>query len=488
MTLSAALSNAMTGLNATSRQADTVANNVANALTEGYGRREISLSPLQLGDEGAGVRVVGITRASDPLITAPRRVAQAAVGRDAALAEAQSRLSQSVGEPGQPGALATLADRFDAALTAAADTPESATLLSSTALAASDYARGFNTVSNQINALRTDADASIARQVDQINAALQDVERLNDEIRNNSFSGADIAALQDQRHRLIDRISDSVPVRVIQRENNTVALFATNGAQLLDGRAYTLEFTPTPIVTQDMTLAGGPLSGISINGQPIPVGQGDGGGLLDGGALEAQFILRDTTLPEAAAQLDAVARDLVERVQGLPADPTLGVGDAGLFTDGGIAFDPLNQEGLAGRLSVNPLVDPALGGDPNLLRDGINAVAPGDQGDDTVLRGLQDALTAPAAIISAPGLTGQRGNAAFTAQFSGFMLSASVEADARASLQVGRLQTLSDAEANAVGVDTDRELSDLLVIEQAFAANARVIQVVDELLERLLLI
>lgn len=488
MTLSAALNNALTGLNASSRQADLVANNVANALTEGYGRREISLSPLQLGDDGSGVRVNGITRASDPQITAPRRVAQAAAGRDATLAEAQSRLSQALGEPGQPGALATLADQFDAALTAAADTPESATLLASTALAASDYARGFNAASDEINALRTDADAAIARQVDLINTNLREVERLNDEIRNNSFTGADIAALQDQRHRLIDQISDAVPVRVIQRETNTVALFATNGAQLLDGRAYELDFAPTPIVTQTMTLAGGALSGISINGQPFPIGEGGGTGLLDGGALEAQFNLRDRVLPAAAAQLDAVARDLVTRVQGLPADPTLGPGDAGLFTDGPGAFFAANEEGLAGRLRLNPAVDPAVGGDPSLLRDGINSMMPGDQGDDRVLRGLQDALTEPLAITSAPGLSGQRGNAAFVAQFSGFALSASVDADARAALQAGRLETLSDAEANAVGVDTDRELADLLLIEQAFAANARVIQVVDELLERLLLI
>ena len=36
------------------------------------------------------------------------------------------------------------------------------------------------------------------------------------------------------------------------------------------------------------------------------------------------------------------------------------------------------------------------------------------------------------------------------------------------------------------GVDSDEELSQLILIEQAYAANARMLQVVDELMETLL--
>ena len=43
MSISSALSNALSGLNAVSRAADVVSSNVANAMTEGYGKREIEL-------------------------------------------------------------------------------------------------------------------------------------------------------------------------------------------------------------------------------------------------------------------------------------------------------------------------------------------------------------------------------------------------------------------------------------------------------------
>ena len=41
-------------------------------------------------------------------------------------------------------------------------------------------------------------------------------------------------------------------------------------------------------------------------------------------------------------------------------------------------------------------------------------------------------------------------------------------------------------ELHATGVDTDKEMQTLLVVEQAYAANARVISVLDGLMKKLL--
>ena len=62
MSITSALSSALTGLTATSRQAEAVSSNVANAATPGYARREVSLTALSLGGSGQGVAVRGITR------------------------------------------------------------------------------------------------------------------------------------------------------------------------------------------------------------------------------------------------------------------------------------------------------------------------------------------------------------------------------------------------------------------------------------------
>ena len=51
---------------------------------------------------------------------------------------------------------------------------------------------------------------------------------------------------------------------------------------------------------------------------------------------------------------------------------------------------------------------------------------------------------------------------------------------------IARRDVLANSELAVSGVDTDSELQDLLLIEQAYAANARVIQTVSEMIDRLL--
>ena len=56
MSLSGALSNALSGMTANARKAGIVSTNISNALTEGYGRRELAVSPSMIGTYG-GVSV-----------------------------------------------------------------------------------------------------------------------------------------------------------------------------------------------------------------------------------------------------------------------------------------------------------------------------------------------------------------------------------------------------------------------------------------------
>ncbi len=486
MSLSLAISNALTGLRANTTQADIISNNVANALTQGYARRSVGLAPASAGGIGSGVRVDGIIRASSPAVTEARRVAQSAAGAADTAMLAQNRLANVIGEPGAPRSLATTADRLDSTLAAAIDSPESAVRLSDAVTAAVDYAASINRIAAEAVALRTEADASISGQVRTINTSLTAIQSLNAEIKARALGGGDVSALLDQRAQLIEKISAMIPVRTVARDNEQVALFARNGGQLLDGAVFELGFEPTRLVTADQTLANGALSGITTNGQPVRIGEAGEAGLFDGGSLAAAFAVRDRIVPAVADTLDTLAADLIGRVQGLGADPSLAPGDAGLFTDGGGAFDPANLTGLAGRIAVNAAVNPATGGAVTRLRDGINAAAVGDAGDAGILTGLQDALRA---LIPAPtggDLTGQRASAGFAAELSAMTLSDAARADEDSLFRKGRLDQLKDAELSDTGVDTDQELSRLLLVEQSFAANARVIQVIDGLLEQLL--
>jgi flagellar hook-associated protein 1 FlgK len=329
-----------------------------------------------------------------------------------------------------------------------------------------------------------DADASIAGMVERANDALSAVEDLNARIQAETIGDRSVAALEDERSRWIDRLSELVPVRTAPRGEGRLALYTPGGAILLDGRAATLSFDRTETITPDMTLASGALSGLRMDGRPTVVGTGDGA--MDGGALGAQFAVRDRLAPDASARLDALAGDLIRRFESPGADPTLTPGDAGLFTDAGLPLDPSDQVGLAGRIAVNASADPAAGGDAWRIRDGMAAAAPGPVGEDAIPRGMLAALDTVSSAPAGAGLSGRYAFPALVEAVSAGGLRAEADAAAEAAYADGRLSTFAEAEAAATGVDGDREMSDLLAVEQAYAANARVIETVDGLLRRLL--
>ena len=201
-----------------------------------------------------------------------------------------------------------------------------------------------------------------------------------------------------------------------------------------------------------MTLADGALSGLTIGG--VEVDTTAARSLIGGGALQAAFDLRDRTGPETQASLDALARDLVERFQDPGLDPTLGPTDAGLFTDGGLAFDPLNEEGLSLRLEINSAVDPTAGGELWRLRDGIGAAAEGPPGDNSLFLGLSERLREGRTPPTGPSAGQSR---SFQAQASAVLTAVSsarqwLESDV--AFGAAQLEVIRTEEA-AGGVDTD---------------------------------
>ncbi|MGM0584819.1 MAG: flagellar hook-associated protein FlgK [Pseudomonadota bacterium] len=484
MSLSSALSNAVSGLSAASKRTETISDNLANAMTEGYAAREVGLSARVSGRQGAGVEIDGVLRRADPRATADRRGAEAWRSGASVRADAAARLAEAVGAPGAAGSLPARALAFENAVARLAETPESGPLQADAAAAAGGLADALNEASETTQRLRMEADAAIGGMVGEINEALAAVEDLNGQIRRETIAGRPAAALEEQRARQVDRLSGLVPMRIAERPHGAIALYTPGGGVLLDGRAAEVSFSTTALITPDMTLASGALGALRIDGKAVAAGTGDGP--LDGGALGARFAVRDSLAPEAQAQLDAIAADLMARFEAPGPDPTLAPGDPGLFTDAGAALDPAATTGLAGRLQLNAAVDPAQGGEVRRMRDGVNSAASGPAGEDDLPRAMMDALSALSPAPAGSGLSGAVSFSGLAEGVSALRLQAEGESERASAFAQGRFATLREAESAATGVDSDEQMSDLLVVEQSYAANARVIQVADGLLRRLL--
>jgi flagellar hook-associated protein 1 FlgK len=488
MSVTSALASALTGIHANSRQAEVISSNVANATTPGYARRSVALEAHAIGGTGQGVRVRAVVRDIDQFLINDRRAAQASAGDKETRSSFLQRMETVIGTSEDPGSLVNRVAALDQALLEAASRPESEARLGAAVTAARSLAQGLNEASDAVQAERAAADRQIATTVETLNSSLRQVRELNTQIRSFSGAGRDVSALLDQRQQIVDRISDIVPIREVARDHDQVALMTTGGAVLLDGIESEFGFTSVGTVVPDMTVDSGGLYGLTLNGRPMAT-SGETS-LVRGGTLEALFAVRDDLAVDIQAKLDGMSRDLVERFSDAGIDPTLTPGNPGLFTDRGgpldLLADPDQEIGLSARIAVNFAVDPTqTGGLVTRLRDGLESVTVGPTGNASVLVALSNALTSARTTGSASFTTADRSLSGLSTDLLSSVSSRRLTAETETAFTSARYTALDEME-RAKGVDIDAEMQALLVVEKNYAANAKVLQTVDEMINTLL--
>ncbi|PWK59820.1 flagellar hook-associated protein FlgK [Roseicyclus mahoneyensis] len=483
MSISSALSNALSGLTVSSRAADIVSSNIANAMTDGYGVRSLNISARAFGDMGAGAFVTGVTRSEDAVLIGQRRLTEAELAFRNAQGGYLTRLEALIGTPDMAGSLAARSAGFEAALASAAANPQAQVRLAGAVDAATALAGTLNTISDGIQAERLRAEGGIATAVARINGALDQLATLNTRIRQDTSGGRDVSALLDAQAQIVNDIAPLIPLHSRRDQMGALQLFSADGQPLLDGRPAVLSFTPVTVMEADMTRDSGALSGLALNGRALAMSGAQPA--LGGGHLSALFALRDDWGVGAQASVDAVARDLAGRFDAAGLDPTLAPGQPGLFTDAGAVADSANEVGLASRLRVNAAVRPEEGGALWRLRDGLGASTEGPVGHASFLQAQRDALGARDLTVSGGFSATARSFAGLVADHLSGVGMARQSAETMQSHTAARFGALRQEEL-AQGVDTDAEMQRLLQIEQMFAANARVVSAAQEMIDQLI--
>lgn len=479
MSISQSMSAALSGLRATTRGINLVSTNVANATTEGYGVRTLNQGTRPLGGSADGVFVYGVTRQVDQHVLSSRRQADAELAGQSLQSGSLGRVEDAFGRIGEGSTLADKVSAVENALISATGDPASDARLGAVTDRLSDLVGAVTDTARQIQSERERAELTISQGVELLNHTLVEVDRLNEEIMRTDTRGNDISGLVDQRQQLIDGVSELVSLNIVQREKGTVAIFTKGGETLLDTKPRTVGFQSAGIITADMDVASGALGKLSVDGQTVPTSRP--WGAFGGGSLEAAFILRDEKLPEAQADLDVFTADLIRRTSDTAVDASVTGPGTGLIGATTGTIDLVNPKGLSERLTLNAAIDPETG-NPSLLRDGLGAVAAGPISDATRLTGWLDVFQ------RAEQLNGSGPPNSLTdhaAQMVSDQSAKRLRADQTETYATAKHASLKEQEL-ADGVDTDLEMQKLLVLENAYAANARVIQAADEMLNRLL--
>jgi len=470
MGLTSALSTSRSGLLAIEKWSETTASNIANASSEGYVRKSAELS-TKVGPSGAQVMVTGIKREVDTALDRMHRTENSRVAKQQAIADGLEYYTGQLGQPGGAQSPSEQLNKFFGGLDLLVNNPANPALQRGFLDTAQGLAASLNRAATSLGQTETDLVAGITRNVETVNATLHELADLNLQLSRIEGQNMSRATLEDEIGRTIDKLSEVVDLRVTRIADGRVSVFSAGGTPLLEVN-----------VVHDISYDRGSGS-LTAGGADVTPGVAGARG-FENGSLAGQLTLQNELLPRMRLQLDEFARVLVQGFQA--ADASLAPGQAGLFTDAGAAFDPAQLDGLAGRLSINDAVRPETGGSLWRLRDGIGAAAPGPASDGGQLTAFVAMLDGPQSFSTGAGL----GTNIDLTQYSAGMI---------ADQQVVRTQALDRRDALSMsaesigamrrgvqGVNIDDELQQLILIEQSYAANSKVMSAVADMIDTLL--
>jgi flagellar hook-associated protein 1 FlgK len=348
---------------------------------------------------------------------------------------------------------------------------------------ARDVATRLNTASAGTQKARLQADIDLADTVEKVNELLKQFKTVNDDIVRGTQVGRDVTDQLDTRDQLVSALAEQFGLRTVIRESNDMALVLENGTTLFDKSARSVTFVPTGAYDASVTGNAVFVDGMPVTGTSaiIPLSTGRIAGLAQ---------IRDVTAVQYQRQLDEVARGLIDTFS--ENDPaSVGPQLAGLFTNGALNTIPAigaASVGLAGRIKVNSLVDPAQGGVADRLRDGIAYVfnTGGGSSYTTRLNQMITEMSATRAFDPAAGIDASSSILQFGAYSDGWMSAERQRADESYQYTSVMYERSSDALNKATGVNVEEEYLVMLELERAYQASSKLIATVDKMFESLL--
>lgn len=483
--IGSAIASALAGLQIASRRTEIAARNISGSTVEGYVRKEgrFSSGPL-------GLQYDGVIRAADlPLAREAGQERASLAGMEAELT-ARTSLVQRLGDPRTGNDLGSSLTRLSQALTQLGNRPDDIVLQQEAVDSAGETARFLNSLSKEVQNERLLAQRSIAADVATANDRLAAIQKLNEEIRIVPPQG-DASDLLDARDKAVQELTTILPVRATQRPDGTITLLTETGVTLLDEKVHELHFAGGEAMGPELAYDRGGLPGLTVDGIDLTPGSGAPQAIRTG-RLAGSFAVRDQVMPQAQRQLDALASTLARAFQ--QADATIGTStpQAGLLVDSaapdaGVGAGTVT--GLAGRLTVNPRVDPARGGEAWRVRTGVNATSPGEVGEGDQARRFARIFEQSYDFDPAAGLASSTSLIAYANQITDAQQAGKSALEANRSYQSSLVTSLEARLADNQGVDLDKELQDTLLFERSYAASAQVLQtatrMLDELLQRI---
>ncbi|MDD2736192.1 MAG: flagellar hook-associated protein FlgK [Desulfuromonadaceae bacterium] len=464
MGLSAAMEIGRNGLSVYRVATEVTSENIANVNTPGYSRQRVifeSAPPTTANGFplGTGVRIASVERYYDALLQQQLVTAQSTQGYDTTKSTVLQQIEPVFNEVAQDGLGTAISDYFGAWQDLTLN-PTGSVERQTVISRAQILVDNFHSVSKSLTDTISTQNDSLTPLTADINAKLTSIAQLNGQIRTTELVSGNANEIRDRRDQLVRDLSLQIGITFTENSDGTTDIKYADGAgpALVTGStagSFSLTINAgTGFYDVNVT----PPGGVAAPVAPAPVT----------GQLGATLALRDTVIPGYLSQVDALASEIVNRVNTLHnivTNPLNSYDQNG--NPGGDFFDPANIT------AANISIDAGITGTGNIAASG-SAVATGDNSNALKIAQLQNTLTMP-------------GNTAtFSSYFDSLVSQIGLDTmsakntEAQDIAFTKQLTTLRESNS---GVSLDEELTSLIKYQRSYQASSKIITTATEMMD-----
>jgi len=502
------LETAKRGMTAQQLALYTTGHNIANANTPGYTRQRVSFStaepfpgtglnrPQIPGQLGTGVQPGTIERIREEFLDLQYRSENTKLGYYSSLSSALAKMEDIMNEPSDSG-LQNIMSKFWSSLQNLADHPENLGTRQVVASQGQMVAETFNYYYNSLDSIRKDLGNEIDKTVKNINSIVSQIDELNKQIASVEPHGMLPNDLYDKRDQLVDQLSSLVGVKVTAVKPNqygqplptAIGLYEIEIIQK-DGSSLSLlsvdnttgASTPNEL---SITIENDAIESVQVKGESLNNLTGKLQGLIESYGYHDENGDVKGHYPEMMEKLNKLAYAFASEFnhihqQGYGLDKT---DPAGEFFDLGdnMGSDYDETINYAQIIKVRD----------EIIKDPSNIAAakkPGENsGDNNNAFELADLKSKDFSDYSVPLPDDMSGT--FDFYYAAMIGDLGVAAQS-ANTNLDNVQVLVDSveynRQSVSGVSLDEELTNMITFQHAYNASARMITVIDEMLDKII--
>ncbi|WP_088362418.1 flagellar hook-associated protein FlgK [Bacillus cereus] len=440
----------LSGLRAGEKMIQVAQNNIANAHNTSYARQRVEANATNYpagvsginAQLGTGVSIEQITRVRDELIIQQSRTEGGTIGYHSAIKDVLSNIETIYNET-STNSISDLMNGLFNSFEEASKYPEQSSYRLNTAYAGKMFAEKIRGVANQLDEVKSQTDRKLTTEVERVNELISKIANVNQKMENIYSDKAN--ALMDERDKYLDELSSYIDVEVVHKSSPMNMEIKVGNATLLSGKnKYNIDAMYVPSTDKWV------LAASDIEFKP------------KSGSLAGIIEARDVNIPKYEKELNELVKNIIKEVNTLQESGYDLKGSKGVqfFKGGDIRTIEINSE----------LID-----NPNKL------ALSGKQG----VIGNADIGKALADLKSKPFMDGKSP----INYYQGYTIRLASDLNiARESelIHIDVQQAMESQRQEIQGVSTDEEMTDLMVFQKYYQANAKTLKIVDSMLNDLL--